>query len=621
MAVNFFTIEGVSDVAKEGEKALNVLSLTNSLDTDILVQQAISHIQDKIDQLVKSEQHFLNHFDCSTIGEFKSRVNKYYSSYNLINYTGFSLRKYTNEYNALTSKSKEQLANDMNTILYNLFERELSTNGQVGQELEKVFEGKEISEASAELIVSLLIEELSKFGVGTLQSTKFFTLTSAIDAPKAKKADRTYFFKLCADLTTKAFRRNIGTLKQVAKGELKEITGKAGKTGKTTVVKVDNDLINRAQQLIKVNEKTQKIATASMEQTFVIDWSDLIKAATHDNSGRASELKYDKDSAELQEINTKITEMIIADYGINESFKTYARQKITDMWLQDPTMFFIGSATTKLTGVLGEINAMIALSDLLGKKFTEDIIHWVGSDSSGGKQPSVDIALSEIGKFSYGIQVKNTATDLKADISHFIGFADKSVESILDSLGIPSGAEAIENVYTSDVFNVPYKVEGTKYVQVGYNTAFDHDSAEAERFHEYVEVDKRIDEIVKNINLYLTRFASDFLYIGFENDKSGFKSALAALDAETVSLSGNFVYIVGKEVFFASEMLEELKEQLNSLKELEKKEEQMNFKIEAYFGDLKSDVNSDFNIVSKLNSGGSLGAHTIKLRSSWGFHT
>ena len=618
MAADFYTLQGVSDIAEEGQQALNVLSLCLDVDTDVLVWQAIAHIKDKIAQLKDSENDFLKHFSCGSIEEFKNRVRAYYNENNLVNYTGFNLRKYTNEYKALTDNSKRQLAEDMNTILYNLFQQNFAT-GQVAQDLQDVFNNKEITEAAALRITSFLIEQLSSFGVGTLQSTDFFTLTASVDKKGKSKVDDTYLFKLCADLTTKTFQKDISNLKKIAQGELTHITGKKGKNGKVTTIEVDNTLQNKAQQLIQANIQSQKVTSASMETTFVVDWSKLIKEATIDNSGRASELKYAKDSEELKDINQQITDMIVSDLGINSKFQDYARKKITDMWNQDSTMFFIGNATTKLTGVLGEINAMIALSHLLGDKFNNKILHWVGSNMSGGKQPSIDIALTDIGSFSYGIQVKNTAMDLQTDLSHYIGFADKSIDSILESLDIPSGGEAIKNVYISDVFNVPYKREGRRYVQVGYDTSFVHTDPAAIKFHLYTIIDKMIDDIVNKINLYFTRFASDFLYIGFENEGKGFESALAALDAE-VSLAGNFVYIVGQNVFFASELLQELQEQLEVLQELQKLNEQTSFKLEAYFGDLKEDQNSSFNIVNKLNGSGSLSAHTIKMRSSWGFH-
>ena len=618
MAINLMTIEGVADVAKEGKETINLLTASQQTDTKVLVSQAIAHIKNKIDQLKGSEQDFLNHFSCGSIGEFKSRVSKYYAFTGLINFTGSSLRKYTDEYKAAMNKSNEQLAEDINNILINLQEYAI---GQTEKDLEAILRGEAVSKAAADRVMSLLIKEMSNFGVGTLSSTKFLTLTSTTEIKDKNSVDDTYFFNLCANLTTEAFRKNMDNLKKIARGEINKIVGKQGKSGKAAIVEVDKDLAEKAQKLITANEKSKKITGTSLEQVLVIDWSDLIKEATSDNTGKASKLIYAKDSAELESINMQITERIISEYGIDGTFKDYARQKITSMWKQDPTMFFIGGSANKLTGLLGEINTMIALTDLLSEKFKGDILNWVASNEgqSSKKQPSVDIALGEIGKYSYGIQVKNTTMDLKTDISHFISFADKSIDGILESLNIPSGGEAIKNVYTSDVFNVPYKREGeNNYVEVSPSTPFSHNDPSATNFHKYTKLDEEIDSIVNQINLYLSRFASDFLYIGFENDNKGFKSALAALEAE-VPISGNFVYIVGPEVHFASEMLEQLQKELEALQEIELLNEQTSLRFEAYFGKLEEDNKTKFNIVSKLNSGGSLRAHTIKMRSSFGF--
>ena len=102
MAADFYTLQGVSDIAEEGKQALNILSVSKNLDTDTLVQQAINHITEKINQLKGSEADFLDYFGCSSLKAFKDRVAAYYNSNNLVNYTGSNLRKYTEEYKALS---------------------------------------------------------------------------------------------------------------------------------------------------------------------------------------------------------------------------------------------------------------------------------------------------------------------------------------------------------------------------------------------------------------------------------------------------------------------------------------------------------------------------------------
>ena len=114
-------------------------------------------------------------------------------------------------------------------------------------------------------------------------------------------------------------------------------------------------------------------------------------------------------------------------------------------------------------------------------------------------------------------------------------------------------------------------------------------------------------------------YASDFLYIGLGDS---FKSKLATLDLQVLNgVGGNYIYIVGPEVFFASEMLEQLQNDLSKLNELRSEAAFLSIQFESYFEKQKGEQGS-YNIVSELNAGTREGgpSRTIKLRSSWNFH-
>jgi methionyl-tRNA synthetase len=108
-----------------------------------------------------------------------------------------------------------------------------------------------------------------------------------------------------------------------------------------------------------------------------------------------------------------------------------------------------------------------------------------------------------------------------------------------------------------------------------------------------------------------------------------FKSDLATLDNNALkNTGGNFVYIVGSDAFFASEMLAELQEELEIFKEFRWRLESMSFELEAYL--FKESDKKSFNIVSDLNNylsakkkgekwKSDLSSHTLRLRSSFGF--
>ena len=116
---------------------------------------------------------------------------------------------------------------------------------------------------------------------------------------------------------------------------------------------------------------------------------------------------------------------------------------------------------------------------------------------------------------------------------------------------------------------------------------FKHQNGDA--FDQYMDEDALIDNIVADIITYLTLFAPDFLYIGLGDS---FRSQLATLDAEVLRIGGgggNFVYIVGHKVFFATEILNQLKEDLKLLKDIRNRNEQMNFQLQTSFDALDAD--------------------------------
>ena len=596
MAADLMTLAGVAQVAADGQRSFNMFMAMQNLDTDNLVQQAIDHIQQKINILEKQEQEFLSMFDCSSIEQFKARVANYYHYSNLIAFTGSNLKAIVEEFKSATDEKVQERARVIELMIYNLIRSDLVNDAT--WDLVAAFQNDQVTQEIVDYIVNKLVGALSGKGLGgggTLTATRF--------GSSQKNSDGKEIFEIAANLTTEAFNEHLVDLQN--KVDLK-LTG----------LKKDSDeyaAIKTARILLKPVKGKTTISGLHMQQSFGIQWSDLISQATKGGTGKGTDINVS--DTELKKINGQIADNILNRLNLDATMRTFAKGRIYDMLNKDPKMFFVGNSYTQLEGILGEINAVIAIVGLLGEKYRPKAMKWIGSQPGvrSGKQPSIDIVLREVGGIQFGVQVKNTASDLLTDISHYIGFADKSIDEIFNYFG---GSEAIKDVYTADVFNVPYKRKGQNYKQVGYNTSWEHGDPAAAGFQLYIDIDKQIDDIVANMNMYLTRFAPDFLYMGLG---SGFRSALATLDNQVIQTGGNFVYIVGSSVFFAKEMLQELQEQLVALQQLKLKEQQMNFKLEAYFNKLTGETGR-FNIVSVLNGNGSLSDHTIKMRSSWGFH-
>lgn len=599
MAVNFMEISGVEQVEQEGKAALhNLLSLNNVSDIDLLVQQVIDDINNKINLLKKNEQDFLSMFDCSSIDQFKSRVANYYHYNNLMTFTGSSLSSIVKEFRSIHEQDKMQYARTVETVINNVV---LSGSVRMRQELIDAYTSNKVTNAFKKEIIDIVLSQLSNYGTkgNGLVSTKFASIKTKSDT------DASGALVIAASATTESFKKHLEAMQATARKHI---------TKNKTSEEVKSILHARA--LLKGTTSTQ-IKGNQLTQTFSIDWGDIINSITKDSSGKGSDINVS--DKELHEANRKIVEMIISKLNLSGDMSSLARNLIYNKMLnKDPKMFFVGESYTQLEGVLGEISAVIAIVGLLGDKYKAKAMSWVGSQTITsaafkGKQPSIDIVLRDIAGISYGIQVKNTTQDLKDDFLHQISFAGGDLQTILSRLGIQD--DGITNVFFSDEFNVPFKKYGTKFREVDRGP---HQTDNL--FPHYVDLDISIDDITARINTYFLMYASDFLYMGMDNN---FKSKLAALDNQiTQGAGGNYVYIVGSQVFFASEMLQQLQEELQELQELQRKSEQLSFQIKAYIEQLDDDIGS-VNIVSVRNgrsSEGSISNHKIKLKSSWKFH-
>lgn len=606
MAIYARTLEAVEDVAYEGVDSFNELRSSIMLDTDNLVDHVIVELSMVIKKLKSKQDEFLNMFGCKSTEEFEARVAAYYNYNNLSTFTGNALRNIVNDFKKAQDANSQKIRQLLDQMLTNL-----QNNDKLRQHLEqRVAEiyGDVLSKEAPEYFTQLIIAALSQGslgGGGTLSIE-----SSKVIKGGGKNQQGEHILEIAANAATPAFEQHLIDMEHEYKyGSLKNLP-KDSEEYKT---------LNSYKQLLRGFPKKPKVSSNKATISLGVMWVEEMVELMNKFQSDPSKLK---GSDELKSFNNKIKEKIISTLHIeNSRFRDFAAERIDYMLEQDDLMFMVGTSYTQVEGILGEINTMIALSHLLGDKFTSKIVHWIGSQKVGTnkRQPSIDVVLGEIAGLRFGVQVKNTMANLDIpDIAHEIGFANKSIQETFNQLGV--GTDAIENVYIADIYNVPFKEEGGKYVQVGYGTPFEHNDATAPFFHRYTEVDKLIDETVRDMNTFLTMFAPDFLYMGLGDD---FRSKLATLDNSLDTLEGvggNYVYIVGPKVYFAHDMLQKLVQQLDALKKLDNQEQQMNFKLEAYFGKLKGEKGS-FNIVmdkNKYNFSDKV-KHTIKMKSSWLF--
>ena len=611
MAVSgdFFTLEGVSEVAEEGQRAFNMLMGVQQLDLDNLVQETIDLLNKRIKDLEGLESDFKAAFGCNSLEEFKQRVAAYYhKDYNLAAFTGTSLQNIVEDFKAQLDAQTAENQRRAELLFQGILETYM--NGPYASEVEKLIRGEKIGEQLAEQIMYELRAMLNQnAGGGNLQlHSRHFR----IEKNGVKES-----LSIVASKGTKAFKRYVDQAYEKAMQNGGQLSYKFKYDGQPT-----------KNGTIQINTTTS-VNNSKMNQTFGVKIAQAIRSSgTKMLTKTELEEKLKRGEITQHDISNKnreIINLVCDELKVDGLYRDFVKNRIGTMLTTDPYMFFVGNSFTNLEGILGEVNAVIAITHLLGPRYTDKALHWVGSQPGvySKKQPSIDIIVDNllgIEKVQFGIQVKNTMDEI-TDVAHYINFSNKDLAQILDAAGISS--DAIESVYFSDTFNVPYKREGKFYERVGYGTPFRHnDFVTKALFDEYVRIDKLIDTIVDSINIYLARHAAEFTYMQYTTDENSFQNALAKLDNELINkgTKGNFCYIVGSHVFFANEMLTQLTTQLEALQSLKLKTQKADLQFETYFSENGTKGGEGFNIVEAMNTGKHLSNYTLKMRSSWGFH-
>ena len=596
---DFFTLDGVSEIAEEGRKSFNLLLGMQELDLDNLVQSTIDHLQQKIDEMEGLEEDFKKSFNCGSLEEFAQRVEAYYhKDNNLSVFTGGRLKQIVNDFKTQLDEQSAELQQHVIDLFKAFLTQYVQTNFA-----NDILNGKELSEAMITPILEEFIKMLSNVHIGSGQLRLDVQKARFISSPKKGKAS----LQMIANRGTDAF-------KVYVEEAYKQATSQSG--------------ITYNGQKIQINSKT-KVSTDEVNMSFGINFANIIRSSGVKMLTKTEIEKRLKEGTLTEEQidikNAQIIQLICNELGVEGFYKEYVIKRLEYMLSTNGGryMFFVGNSFTNLEGILGEINAVVAITHLLGSKYTEAALKWIGSQTNqAGKQPSIDVVVDNlvggVEKAKFGFQIKNTMDELLPDITHYINFANKDLSTILEHAGISS--DAIENVYFSDTFNVPYKREGKWYEEVGYNTPFSHnDPITKALFDEYVRIDMLIDSIVDDINTYLARFAADFIYMQQDTD---FKHVLATLDTTLTGTktTGNFCYIVGSQTFFANRMLQGLQKQLEALQSLKAQSQKADLQFQTYFYNNTSEKSTKLNIVTAMNKGAHLSDYTLKMRSSWGFH-
>lgn len=330
------------------------------------------------------------------------------------------------------------------------------------------------------------------------------------------------------------------------------------------------------------------------EMSFGFKWWELTQHELKSLSPEKAEKLFPKDSPKLKQINQQIKSLILAQVKDTKIVGPY----IDKMLDKNAWMFFPGGNANNITGILGEITAMVQLGELLSDKYKSAISDWVGYHKINNREVSYDIILRDfIEQLNIGVQVKNSAQDLDTIPLLDINFAGKNLMSstetgILQVLSKAYGLDftKLEAAFDSEGFNIPAAPLGREWEEISIGSGFWHHQGAywASLWNIFVDGYNLMQEVIFRIDVFLMNFAPDFLYMA-SGDKQ-IDSQLAnldhALDKNMSKITGNNLYIVNGVPHLATSMLETIKKDLDMLQKLKREaqdiETTLNFKSAAH---------------------------------------
>ena len=235
----------------------------------------------------------------------------------------------------------------------------------------------------------------------------------------------------------------------------------------------------------------------------------------------------------INNINRQIKDEIRTQLGINLYNSRAFDLVMNHMLNKNPYMFFVGKNVNQITGLIGEITAMILFYDLI---HAYPSIEWAAQHTGlSGTQASADIIIDA----GYGIQVKNSTTDFgmieNTAQELTIGFSNVSFDRLGDMLHFNS--EAIEDLYDTQLYNVSYTWgDGSGTFTEGSNKNFD-------------SIDNYIDTLIKQFEVLMSMYSSSLLYMDDARNKG-----LNVYSGDV----GNVLYMVNLVPYLASDMLQKI---------------------------------------------------------------
>ena len=550
------TTEAYAETASVANETLNLLEhkLMDATGTSSMIDAVIAKLQEVINQLKNEEQEILKAFGVTSENQLQKKFQDFYTKTGLINLSGINVKQaFLEEYKISLEKNMKEVQDLLDQLLPNL----ISSIKQASLEVTEENVKKAFNEWLSNTVVTLNLAS----GITNTRSGKLV------------KIDENGMMRLMASRLTKEQKRRINLLKN--------------KTKTLGNPLISGDIFN--------NNNTMTIAITAQ-------WYDLTLNGMSQSQIQKciAEGKITRDQFNI--INKKITNLICSQVKQSGLVKAYINQMLT----KDPYIFFVGKNVNDITGILGEISAVIAISELMPNVDSSKIIRWVANEKVGTKKLSIDILLEGLGN----VQVKNTSLNTGTIPEINIDFAQGNVETIMNRLGqwYDWDADIITSVLESESFNIPVKAAGHDgYQATQIDTSFT--GAAPKDWSKFVDAYNLMTSVISKTHTFLTGYAPDFLYI---SGPTNFKQQLAVLDHSLQGFVGRGIhlYVVAGVPHLASSQLEVIQKDLYNLQHL--KETSLHFNINTALSTV-GEKGIPYNYVAYKNG---LGAKAAKMTSS-----
>ena len=548
------TTEAYSETARMANQIL--LTLENELmrvtGTSSMVDAVIVKLQNAIDMLKKEEAKLLEAFGVTSEEALQKKFQKFNSETGLNNLSGINVKQaFLEEYKIALDKNMREVQQFLDSLL-----------PQIIQSIKKA--GEEVTEEAVRKTFNGLLTQITL----DITSGKVSTTRSG----KAIKIDENNSMRLMASRLTKEQQRRINLLRNYAK-----------KHGDPTIK----------------GHVTSGGNTVTIQMTA--QWYELTLNGMTESQIKKSISEGKITFNQFNIINKKISNLICAQVRQPSLVRAYINQMLS----KNPYIFFVGKNINDITGILGEISAVVAISELMPNVDKSKILNWVANEKVGTKKLSIDILLKNIGN----IQVKNTSLNTVTIPEINIDFAKGNVNAILNNLktGVNFDSDIIASVLESESFNVPAKFYAGSYHSTGLGTHFRKQTPAD--WGNFVKAYNLMTSVISKTHTFLSGYAPDFLYM---SGPVNFKQQLAVLDYSLNGFigHGNHLYLVAGVPHLASSQLQIIQKDLSNLLEL--KQNSLHFKISTSFGTI-GENNIPYDYVAYKNG---MGAKAAKMTSS-----